>query len=115
MKQRILVVQESDLEAFKTATAIRAFGHEVLCASSSADAVQQLLESRFDAVVLDWVFAKDLLSFLRTDKRLESTPAIVLLDEPLTSEFVFDAYDHGSDLALVKPVEPEIWHIFSKF
>lgn len=100
----ILIVEDDPKTATAIAEGLRRDGHETQLATTGADGDSLLSQSRFDALVLDWMLPGlsgiDLLSRLR--ERANRIPVLILTARDQIEDRVI-GLDRGADDYLVKP------------
>jgi two-component system copper resistance phosphate regulon response regulator CusR len=100
----ILIVEDDPKTAAAIAEGLQRDGHETHLASSGTDGEALLSQSRFDALVLDWMLPGlsgiDLLSRLRA--RASKLPVLLLTARDQVEDRV-SGLDRGADDYLVKP------------
>ncbi|HYX31473.1 MAG TPA: response regulator [Oligoflexus sp.] len=108
-EQKILVVEDSETQALALAYALENEGIQVTIAADSDKAFQALMDSRFDAVIIDYhlpgMRGDELCRRIRQNISTRSLP-IVMLTAVNTSEV--SSIDSGADIYLSKPIDTEI-------
>ena len=109
--KRVLVIDDAGLVRLYYRTALEEAGFEVAEALNGLEALEQLLTTPFDLMVVDVNMPQmDGLSFLQTVRAkslpLAATPALVTTSETAPQR-VSAARAAGANFYLVKPLSPE--------
>ena len=109
--KRVLVVDDAGLVRRYYRTALEKAGFEVAEALNGLEALERLLDSRFDLVIVDVNMPQmDGVSFLQALRAkslpLSSTPALVISTESAPQRVVA-ARAAGANFYSVKPLRPE--------
>ena len=110
-QSRVLLVDDSAENLISLEAALEGIDAEMVCVRSGMEALRQLLEQDFAAILLD-VKMPDMDGFqtaemIRSRKRSRHTP-ILFLTGYKSDEHLFRGYDLGAVDFLFKPVVPEI-------
>jgi two-component system, chemotaxis family, chemotaxis protein CheY len=110
-RKRVLVIDDAGLVRLYYRTALEAAGFEVAEALNGLEALEQLLTTPFDLMVVDVNMPQmDGLSFLHTVRAkslpLAATPALVTTSETAPQR-VSAARAAGANFYLVKPLSPD--------
>jgi len=110
-RKRVLVIDDASLVRLYYRSALEAAGYEVAEALNGLEALEQLLVSRFDLVIVDVNMPQmDGLSFLQTlrakDLPLSSMPALVTSTETAPQR-IAAARAAGANFYVVKPLSAE--------
>jgi len=98
---RILCV-EDDLDLLKLyAKVIRGFGHDVVAASSVADAMEQLEDGDLHILITDWSLGQEDAAPLITAARQKKVPVMVISG---SADGFAESFCKQADLYLQKPI-----------
>src|SRR6266849_5964875 len=110
-KMKILLVDDNPDNLVSTEAALEALNEELVSARSGTEALRNLLEHDFAAILLDVKMPEmdgfETAELIRSRKRSQHTP-ILFLTAYRNEEHLFRGYDLGAVDFLVKPIVPEI-------
>lgn len=111
MSRRVMIVDDANLVRLYYGDALRRAGYETAEAINGLEAIEQLLRTPADLVIVDVNMpTMDGMTFLRTLRRqalpLAATPTLVTSTEAAPSD-VEAARAAGANFYLVKPVPPD--------
>src|SRR6266852_4127577 len=110
-KMKILLVDDNPDNLVSTEAALEALNEELVSARSGTEALRNLLENDFAAILLDVKMPEmdgfEAAELIRSRKRSQHTP-ILFLTAYRNEEHLFRGYDLGAVDFLFKPIVPEI-------
>ena len=110
-KVRILLVDDNEDNLISLEAALEVLGEELILARSGREALRELLEHDFAAILLDVKMPEmdgfETAELIRARKRSEHTP-ILFLTGYRNEEHLFRGYDLGAVDFLFKPIVPEV-------
>lgn len=106
---RILVAEDDSTNAFLLRKTLEGDDHEVTVAADGLEALRALGESRFDALVTDWMMPElDGMGLIaRVRAEFDEPPAILVVTALTSDEARRHALEVGADDYLSKPFDPQ--------
>src|SRR5262249_7266862 len=108
---RILLVDDDEANLLSRSATLEGLGQDLVLARSGEEALRELLESDFAAIILDvkmpGMDGLETAEMIRNRKRSKNTP-ILFLTGFRNDEHLFRGYDLGAVDFLVKPIVPEV-------
>jgi PAS domain S-box-containing protein len=108
---RILLVDDDEANLLSLTATLESLGQELVLAHSGEEALRQLLEQDFAAILLDvkmpGMDGFETAEMIRNRKRSKSTP-ILFLTGFRSDDHLFRGYDLGAVDFLFKPIVPEV-------
>lgn len=108
---RILLVDDDEANLLSLTATLESLGQEMVLARSGEEALRQLLEQDFAAILLDvkmpGMDGLETAEMIRNRKRSKSTP-ILFLTGFRNDDHLFRGYDLGAVDFLFKPIVPEV-------
>ena len=108
---RILLVDDDEANLLSLTATLESLGQELILARSGEEALRQLLEQDFAAILLDvkmpGMDGLETAAMIRNRKRSKNTP-ILFLTGFRNDDHLFRGYDLGAVDFLFKPIVPEV-------
>ena len=105
---KILVVDDASFMRMKCSKMLTSNGHEVIEASTGAEAVENYKASRPDAVLLDITMPDmDGLQALKEIRKIDPNARIAMVTAMGQQSIVMEALKSGAQDFIVKPFDPE--------
>ena len=105
---KILVVDDASFMRMKCSKMLKSNGHEVVGASTGAEAVENYKASRPDAVLLDITMPDmDGLQALKEIRKIDPNARIAMVTAMGQQSIVMEAMKSGAQDFIVKPFDPE--------